>query len=285
MTVPVSAGPVSVGQMREVLGIMRLAAARQVMSRFRQLDSASIRCKTSKLDVVTEADEAAERDITEALLRLSPKAVVIGEEAVSARPALLDSLGEAELAYVVDPIDGTANYAAGVPLFGVMVAVVARGEVVGAAILDPVCDVAALAVRGEGAWLVGPDGAERTLACAPPAPAEEMCGNASWRYLPLPIRDTVARNLPRVMGSWDFRCAAHEYLMLADGKWHFLLFNRTLPWDHLAGWLIHREAGGYCAHFDGSPYRPTDLAGGLLYAPDRASWLDLRRLLLEYDRD
>jgi fructose-1,6-bisphosphatase/inositol monophosphatase family enzyme len=269
--------------MRDVLGIMRLAATRQIMPRFRQLDAASIRCKTSKLDVVTEADEAAEHDITEALLRLSPGAVVIGEEAASARPALLDSLGDADLAYVVDPIDGTANYAAGVPLFGVIVAVVARGEVVGAAILDPVCDVAALAVRGGGAWLVGPDGAERPLSCAPPAPAEEMCGNASWRYLSLPLRDVVSRNLPRVMGSWDFRCAAHEYLMLADGKCHFLLFNKTLPWDHLAGWLIHREAGGYGAHFDGSPYRATDLAGGLLYAPDRASWLELRRLLMEQD--
>lgn len=274
-------GPISVGHMRAVIAIMRQAAARQIMPRFRQLDAASIRSKSTKLDVVTAADEAAEHEMTGALLRLSPGAVVIGEEAACARPDLLDTLGDAALAYVVDPIDGTANYAAGVPLFGVMVAVVARGEVVGAAILDPVCDVAALAVRGQGAWLAGADGVERTMSCAAPLPAREMCGNASWRYLPQPMRDAVARNLPRLMGSWDFRCAAHEYLMLGDGKCDFLLFNRTLPWDHLAGWLIHREAGGYCAHFDGTPYRPTDLDGGLLYAPDRESWLELRALLLD----
>ncbi|WP_182940229.1 inositol monophosphatase family protein [Gluconacetobacter johannae] len=273
--------PVSVNGMRAVLEVMRGAASRQIMPRFRRLDSTSIRCKSSPLDVVTEADEAAEREIAAALRHLSPGAVVIGEEAACARPDLLDALGDAELAYVIDPIDGTANYAAGVPLFGVMVSAVIRGEVAGAAILDPVCDVAALAVRGEGAWMVGPDGSERALSVASPVAAEAMCGNASWRYLNPAIRDTVAHNLPRVMGSWDFRCAAHEYLMVADAKCHFLLFNRTLPWDHLAGWLIHREAGGYCAHFDGSPYRVTDREGGLLYAPDRASWQDLYDLLME----
>ncbi|GBQ31262.1 inositol monophosphatase family protein [Gluconacetobacter sacchari] len=272
---------VSRAHMRTVLGIMRQAAADRIMPSFRRLDAEAIRCKSGKLDVVTIADEAAERAMAEAFLRLSPGAVVIGEEEACARPGLLDAIEDAELAYVVDPIDGTANYAAGVPLFGVMVAVMCRGEVVGGAVLDPVCNVAALAARGEGAWLVGDDDEERPLRCAPPVPAAEMCGNASWRYLPQPVRDVVARNLPRVLGSWDFRCAAHEYLMLVDGKCHFLLFNRTLPWDHLAGWLIHREAGGYCAHFDGTPYRSSDRAGGLLYAPDRASWQDLRDLLLD----
>lgn len=192
---------VSGAHMRTVLGIMRQAAADRIMSSFRRLDADSIRCKSSKLDLVTVADEAAERDMTEAFLRLSPGAAVIGEEAVCARPGLLDALEDADLAYVIDPIDGTANYAAGVPLFGVMVAILRRGEVVGGAILDPVCNVAALAVRDGGAWLVGPDDVERPLRCAAPVPAVEMCGNASWRYLPQPVRDVVAHNLPRVMGS------------------------------------------------------------------------------------
>ena len=45
-----------------------------------------------------------------------------------------------------------------------------------------------------------------------------------------------------------------------------------MPWDHAAGWLLHREAGGFSARFDGSDYRPTVQSGGLLYAPDRESW-------------
>jgi len=52
-----------------------------------------------------------------------------------------------------------------------------------------------------------------------------------------------------------------------------------MPWDHAAGWLIHKEAGGYSAHFDGSPYTPDHLTGGLICAPDQASWNLLRDAL------
>jgi fructose-1,6-bisphosphatase/inositol monophosphatase family enzyme len=58
------------------------------------------------------------------------------------------------------------------------------------------------------------------------------------------------------------------------------VFNRLMPWDHLAGWLLHQEAGGFSAHFDGSPYRPGDLSGGLVCAPDRGGFESLRDLLL-----
>ena len=271
---------ITLADMRAVVRMMRGAAKRHVMPSFRCLGRTDIRAKSGPLDIVTVADEATERDLTATLQAAWPAALVVGEEAVAADPAILDGLATAELAFVIDPIDGTANYAAGVPLFGVMVSAVAGGEVVGGAILDPVCDVAAFAAHGQGAWLEDDSGTTRPLRVAPPVPAHEMAGNASWRYLPPDLRDVVTHNLPKVAGSWDFRCAAHEYLMLVDGRCHFLLFNRTLPWDHLAGWLIHAEAGGYSAHFDGSPYRVTDRTGGLLYAPDRESWQALRDLLL-----
>ncbi|GBR01023.1 hypothetical protein GLI01_34670 [Gluconacetobacter liquefaciens] len=154
---------VSGAHMRTVLDIMRQAAAERIMPSFRHLGVDAIRCKSSKMDVVTVADEAAEHDMTAAFLRLSPGAVVIGEEAVCVRPDLMDAIEDADLAYVIDPIDGTANYAAGVPLFGVMVAILRRGEVIGAAILDPVCNIAALAVRG-GGGLAGGTGRCRATA-------------------------------------------------------------------------------------------------------------------------
>ncbi|WP_338833526.1 inositol monophosphatase family protein [Bradyrhizobium septentrionale] len=60
--------------------------------------------------------------------------------------------------------------------------------------------------------------------------------------------------------------------MAASGHCHLLFYNKLMPWDHAAGWLLHREAGGYSAHFDGSPYKPVNLTGGLLCAPDEESW-------------
>ena len=100
-------------------------------------------------------------------------------------------------------------------------------------------------------------------------------------FLPEPLRSTVNRNLPRLgMSSW-LRCAAHEYRLAAAGHCHLLLYNRLMPWDHAAGWLLHREAGGHSAHFDGSAYRPAHLTGGLVCAPDEASWRLARNTLLE----
>jgi fructose-1,6-bisphosphatase/inositol monophosphatase family enzyme len=212
--------------------------------------------------------------------RRFPSAVVIGEEATSADPSRLRLLADAELAILVDPIDGTANYAACLPLFGVMAAVVARGEVVAAAIHDPVGDDTALALRGGGAWMETSDGLRAVLRVAAPAPVERMTGNVAWRFLPEPQRSIVCANLPLLGGSWDYRCAAHQYRMAAAGHCHFLFFNRLMPWDHAPGWLLHREAGGYSARFDGSDYRPTVTDGGLICAPDRESWEALRVALL-----
>ncbi len=260
--------------------LLRDAGRTEVLPRFRNLGAGQVREKSGPLDIVTEADEAAERMIAAGLARRFPTAVVVGEEAASADVSRLGLLADADLAFVVDPIDGTANFAAGLPLFGVMAAAIVHGEVVAAAIHDPMGDDTALALRGEGAWIETPDGRRTELRVATPAPAERMSGNVSWRFLPEPQRAVVCANLPRLGGSWDYRCAAHEYRMAAGGHCHFLVFNRLMPWDHAPGWLLHREAGGYAARLDGSPYRPTITDGGLICAPDQASWQCLRDALL-----
>ena len=87
--------------------------------------------------------------------------------------------------------------------------------------------------------------------------------------------------LPRLAATLNFRCAAHEYRLAAGGHAHLLVYNKLMPWDHAPGWLIHREAGGYAAQFDGGPYDPArHRAGGLICAPDRASWDAARAALL-----
>jgi fructose-1,6-bisphosphatase/inositol monophosphatase family enzyme len=261
--------------------LLRAAARAEVMPRFRRLDAADIRCKSGPLDIVTEADEAAERMITQGLLAMHPGCLVVGEEATAANPALLEGIGDSDLAFVVDPVDGTSNYAAGLPLFGTMAAAIIRGEIVAAAIHDPVGDDIAFALRGEGAWTEAPDGRRSDLRVAPPVPLRQMCGAASWRYLPEPLRSRVCGNLPKLAAVFDFRCAAHQYRMLAGGHCHFMLFNRLLPWDHAPGWLLHQEAGGFSAQFDHLPYRPNVTRGGLICAPDEASFHLLREALLE----
>lgn len=263
-----------------VADILRSAAQTEILPRFKNLSAGQIRTKTSQLDLVTDADEAAERAIEAELRQAFPHAVVIGEEGVSRNPALLDGLGEADLAFILDPVDGTLNFASGLPLFGVMAAAVMKGEVVGGVILDPISDDWAIAVRGEGAWMQHPDGTTRDLGVASSVPLPEMAGNVSWRYLPEELRPVVTGHLPRIAMAADLRCAAHTYRLLAGGHLHFAFSSSVMPWDHAAGWLIHREAGGYTARFDGSDYRPTHRGGGLISAPDRESWQALREALL-----
>ena len=268
------------GQAGELDLLLRAAARTEIMPRFRKLDTSSVRTKSGPLDLVTDADEAAEAMIADGLARRFPDCLVVGEEAAARDPGLLDRLADAPLAFVVDPVDGTSNYAAGLPLFGTMAAAVVRGEVAASVIHDPLADSSSIAVRGEGAWEQAADGTRHDLRVAASVPVHRMTGAVSWRYLAPALRATVLPNLARLAQAFDFRCAAHEYRMLAAGHCHFLMFNRLMPWDHLPGWLLHREAGGYAARFDGSPYRPGIVDGGLICVPDEASYERLRDALL-----
>jgi fructose-1,6-bisphosphatase/inositol monophosphatase family enzyme len=271
----------SADDLRRVGDILALAARTEIMPRFQRLSADAVRQKSSAFDVVTEADEAAEAVIAAQLRTAFPAAVIVGEEGTHRQPDLLKSIASAELAFIVDPIDGTRNFTANLPLFGVMAAATIRGEIVAGIIHDPVRQDRACALRDGGAWIEHDDGGRTALRVAPGVPVAAMEGIVGTNFLPEPLRATVSRNLSRLaMTAW-FRCAAHEYRMAAAGHCHLLLYNKLMPWDHAAGWLLHREAGGYSAHFDGTPYLPTHFTGGLICAPDEASWHLARAALLE----
>ena len=123
---------------RRLASILADTAQAEVMPRFRNLPEGAVRGKTSARDLVTDADEAAERMISARLAKLYPGAVLIGEEASTRNPALLNMLVDADLAFLIDPIDGTRNYVAGLPLFGMMIAACHRGDVIAGVIYDPV---------------------------------------------------------------------------------------------------------------------------------------------------
>jgi fructose-1,6-bisphosphatase/inositol monophosphatase family enzyme len=266
-------------QLHDLWMLMRQATEAEILPRFRKLGHDAVRTKSGPLDLVTDADEAAERFITAGIARLFPGAVVVGEEATAADPSLLERLGDADLAFVVDPVDGTANFAAGLPLFGVMVAAISRGETIAAVIHDPIGDDAALALRGEGAWMETPSGKRHDLRVAAPVPLEEMIGAINWRYFDEPFQTNTLAMLPRMALTWDYRNAAHEYRLLAQGHAHVAVFARMMPWDHAPGLLIHAEAGGYSARLDGRQYTPTETTHGIIAAPDEESWRMVREAM------
>ncbi|MCQ8782763.1 inositol monophosphatase family protein [Mangrovibrevibacter kandeliae] len=267
---------IDVGRLADIL---RRAAAAEVLPRFRRLGAGDIRRKTSAIDLVTEADEAAERFIRNGCAALWPDAVFVGEESVAADKRLLEAVGTADLCIVVDPIDGTANYAAGAPLFAVMAAVVAKGETVAGAIYDPMGDDVMLAERGGGAWHVFTDGRRERLTVADPVPVADMVGSIGTTHFAPQARHRLVARLDQVRIAANYRCSGHEYRLAASGGLHFLCAASTMPWDHLAGALIAEEAGGHLRRLDGSPYRPGHVEGGILLAPGAESWRELQTAL------
>ena len=246
----------------QVTAIIREAAEAEILPRFRALQSHEIRTKTHERDFVTDADVGAEKILTDRLSALLPGSVVVGEESVHADPKLMRLLtGEAPV-WVLDPVDGTGNFAHGRKRFAVIVALVHKGETVAGWIHDPLHNETAVAEKGGGAVKQGkPLSAHRA---AEPVDLKTLHGSIGFRL----SRETRSRfgNLV-VYGS-----AAHIYLAMAQGVLSFAAFRRLMPWDHAAGVLLLQEAGGFARLFDGSDYVPNGKGRGLLLAGSEAVW-------------
>jgi fructose-1,6-bisphosphatase/inositol monophosphatase family enzyme len=263
-----------------VHALMREATERAILPRWRQLAAHEIESKPSRgtlPDVVTVADHEAEAILGEGLAKLEPAAQIVGEEACEADPSVFDRLG-GELCWIVDPLDGTNNFAAGKPPFGIIVALAARGSTVGAWILDCLSGRLCHAVAGAGAFIDGRPVAARETGARPPIAANSLI------YMEPRRRQAVRRAIAPHYTLVDIpRCAAEQYPRLVLGENDVAIFERTLPWDHAAGALFVNEAGGKVARPDGSAYRVDDHARpGLIGAASERLWEDLATRLPPY---
>jgi fructose-1,6-bisphosphatase/inositol monophosphatase family enzyme len=243
--------------------LLREVAATVVMPRFASLLPHQTEMKSAN-EPVTVADREAEKLIADALSAFIPGSRVVGEEACSANAALLEGMSEGTV-WIVDPIDGTANFAAGRGPFAMMVALLRHGETVGSWIYDPQRDRLAVAERGAGAWIAG----ERVTVSAASDDHSQWHGIVSCAFAPDDELDRIER-VCALVGRADAtaRCAGFEYPLVANGERTFALYWRTLVWDHAPGALLVSEAGGRVVHLDGSPYSPLIARSGLLIAQD-----------------
>ncbi len=257
----------------EVHALMRAASERAILPRWRQLAAHEVERKASGgllPDVVTIADREAEAILTQGLARLLPEAAIVGEEACHADAALLDRLGET-LCWIVDPLDGTNNFAAGKAPFGILIALAERGETVAGWIYDCLSGRLCHAHRGGGAFVDGERTEARETGACPPIAANSLI------YMQPARREAVRAAIEPHYTLVDIpRCAAEQYPRLVLGQNDVALFERTLPWDHAAGALFVNEAGGKAARPDGSEYRVVLHAQpGLLAAASERLWDEL----------
>ena len=249
----------------EIRDLMRFAAQRSMLPRFRALAAHEVELKGED-DPVTIVDREVESFLTEALTRLAPGVAAVGEEAAHADRSVLDALSGQ--CWIIDPLDGTANFAQGKEPFGIIVALADAGETVAGWIYDPVKDRFCHARRGEGAFVNGERIAARTTGQQPPVTAVS-------RIFLTPEQSAMvdAKLAPHYTLVDIPRCAAEQYPRLALGENDISSFKRTLAWDHAAGVLWLNEAGGKAARLDGSAYRVDQHdAPGLVGASSPVIW-------------
>jgi fructose-1,6-bisphosphatase/inositol monophosphatase family enzyme len=249
-----------------VAALIRDTAQAVIVPRFRLLRQEEIREKKPG-DFVTVADLEAERLLTENLIAAAPGSVVLGEEAAAEDSGRIGLLGAEAPVWVIDPVDGTANFARGEPGFAVIVAQVERTEVCAGWIYDPLADVMVMAELGGGAWSAG-----RRLAVDAEQEPARLVGAAYGRSVAGPRAAKALAESGRVGAVRNLGSSALEYNAIALGHAHFSLHSRSLPWDHAAGMLIVREAGGIADFFDGSAYDPRVTDRAVLAAASRTAW-------------
>ncbi len=204
-------------------------------------------------DIVTDADIAAEAVILDLIRARFPGHVIISEEAGGSE------IGS-DYTWIVDPLDGTTNYAHHVPIFAVSIGVLERGEPLIGVIHDPLRDQTFVAERGGGARLnETPIHASRVAHLGHAGVGLDWgCDDEMRGWILAYLRQVLPRcGTVRVLGSATL-ALAYVAAGRLDGYFHLAL----QPWDVAAGTLIIAEAGGRCSTLEGEPYR-VDLPGCL----------------------
>ena len=259
---------------------VRRASTQEIMPRFRQLDDHDVVEKSSAADLVTIADQSAERYISHAIQKEFPDWHIVGEEAVAEDETVLNKLHDDAVSVIIDPIDGTWNYANGVAIFGVILAVVENGETVCGLLYDPVLDDWLSAIKGEGSYYFRDNKPIKRLQISPKASLDDMIGFVPFARYPQPIVEILQTQMSRFQRLAGWGCSCHEYRAMCMANFDFSLSMSLMPWDHAAGELILREAGGYSRLLTGEVYKPTMLEGHMLSAPNENNWQQLQAVFL-----
>ena len=275
LPIPLSS-PMTPAQQAALINLVRRAARAEIMPRFRNLAQGDITTKSGPHDLVTEADHQAEAMIARGLQRMFPHALIIGEEAVAAKPSLREDVSAAELAIIIDPVDGTWNFAHSLPLFGVIIAVTRFGRPVLGLLYDPVADDWIIADEATPTRLGAAVGAERPAKVSSGGELSDLQGYMHFSLMTQDQQELLAPLLPELARVTALRCSCHEYRVLAQGAVDFVMSSMLNPWDHAAGVVACQQAGGIAMMLDGRTYNTEITEGVLLCAANQDTWTRLR---------
>ncbi len=222
--------------------LVKQHAAEQIMPRFNEV-SYSFKRDGS---LVTEADSAMQKAMIDSLCAEWPEYVVLGEEmSAEEQQAQLDD-SHAKGVWILDPLDGTTNFASGVPIFSVSIALVKNNEVVLGLIYDPSRDEVFSAARGEGAWFNG----QPLQAETERSHLAQCAALIDFKRLSMDLRNHLVGEHPYA-SQRNFGSGALDWCWLATSRCQVYIHGGQKLWDYAAGQLILKEAGGIAETFDG----------------------------------
>lgn len=224
--------------------IVRTAAREELLKRFGH----TTRRQKPDGSWLTEADLAMQSRLQAALADRHPRIALLGEEmSAEEQERLLTEPGAEDAGlWLLDPLDGTSNFSAGIPLFSVSLALMRHGRIEAGIVYDPMHDECFAALRGQGATLNG----EPLRAPAAGVPMAKTIACIDFKRLPAPLAARIAA-APPYSSQRSVGTVAVEWCWVAAGRFHLYLHGRQSLWDYAAGSLILEEAGGCADTLDG----------------------------------
>jgi len=223
-------------------GLVMAAGREELQPRFRRIES---RYKQDG-SLLTEADLAVQQRMQEGLRVCWPEIPLLGEEMSPAEQARVLATGDNGF-WCLDPLDGTSNFAAGIPFYSISLALIRQGRPQLAVVYDPARDECFSAAAGLGAWcndqrLSADDKVDK--------PLQRCTAIIDFKRLPAALAERIARH-PPYASQRSFGSVALDWAWLADGRGQVYLHGSQKLWDYAAGWLILDEAGGVSSTLGG----------------------------------
>src|ERR1700722_5737861 len=210
-----------------------------------------VQFKEGRLNLVTEYDKRSEKNIIEAVFHRFPSHTILAEESGDIQK------GSSSVTWIIDPLDGTVNFARNIPIFTVSIAVAIDKQIVSGVVYQPMTQELFIAEKGKGAFLNGKklivsktenlDNA--VMATGFPYNVEQNPLSCIDRFVAIQAQGIPVRRL----GS-----AALDLAYVAAGRFDAFWEVGLHPWDMAAGKLLVEEAGGKVTHWNGSPHKVFD---------------------------
>ncbi len=231
--------------LNQLYEIIHHGAQRHIKPHFQHLHQNQIHVKNTS-DIVTQCDWDMEQYLCDNMQKYYKNWVILGEETYQKNPEIFTNLQQNEWVIMIDPIDGTRNFAEGRPEFCVLLAIYHYGQVVASLTYLPLTGQCAICERGSGAWWH--DGPPFQPLPQANIPFNQLIGHGNFIIFPEERREAIKGQFHSLQ---RLRCAGIDFLEQAQGLRHFSLYRFLWWWDHAAGCLLLRECGGMVGLLDG----------------------------------